>query len=31
MQDDAEALAQEDILVTHLHADPAGGWNSKLR
>ena len=28
---DAQALAPEDILVTHLHADPVGGWNSKFR
>ena len=28
---DAQALAREDILVTHLHADRVGGWNSKFR
>jgi len=28
---DTDALAPEDILVTHLLADPVGGWNTKLR
>jgi len=28
---DTDALAPEDILVTDPHAEPIGGWNTKLR
>jgi glyoxylase-like metal-dependent hydrolase (beta-lactamase superfamily II) len=29
--EDTQALALEDILVTPLHADHVGAWNSKFR